>query len=415
MPEPPRPWNDLSQPAAGGGDAPFSGLPAAGAPAAGAAQRPADPAAAAAPRQAAARREAPAVDLAWVKAALAVLAALAVVALLRFAASVFITLFTSFILAFALEPLVAVLCRRARLPRQAASAVVVFLFAAALYGALYFAYLRLTSFLHDLPALVDRIRSAPLFERLAASVREFEDLAGETARRIFPGAPAAGSRPAPPAGGAGGAVGALLQGLGSATTVIFSLSFIPFLAYFILADKEPLSRRTRELFPEERHDAVAAILEDIERMMRKFLLGNAIVAAALAAATCLLFRLVGLPYWLVLGAASGVLSIVPYLGLPLALLPGALVGLVSFSSPGPFAVMAAGVTVFHVVAANLLTPRLVGSGVRLNAVASTMGLLFFGWLWGGMGLLLAIPIVAVLKCVLENIPATRRIGLWLGH
>jgi predicted PurR-regulated permease PerM len=73
------------------------------------------------------------------------------------------------------------------------------------------------------------------------------------------------------------------------------------------------------------------------------------------------------------------------------------------------------VTVLHLVAANYLTPKLVGGGVRLNATASTVALLFFGWLWGGMGLLLGIPILAVLKCIFDNVPSTRRIGMFLGE
>lgn len=357
----------------------------------------------------------PPVDLAWIKAGLAILAALSLLALLSFASSVFITIFSSILLAFGLEPLVHLLCRRTRLPRQVASALVVFLFIAALYAILSFAYFRVADFLSDLPALVERIRSAPLVERIAEKAEEIEQIAEETVRRISPAPPPPGKTTPPVVVREPGSfAGSLLHGLGSVTAVIFSLSFIPFLVYFILAEKEPLSRRTRELFSEEKRETVGAILADIERMMRKFLLGNAVIAALLSVATCVLFWLVGLPYWIVLGVLSGTLSIIPYLGLVLALLPGLAVGLVTFSTGLPFVIVLSGVTVLHLVAVNYLTPRLVGGGVHLNAVASTVGLLFFGWLWGGMGLLLAIPIVAVLKCVLENIPATRPIGLWLG-
>ncbi|MEW6720205.1 MAG: AI-2E family transporter, partial [Thermodesulfobacteriota bacterium] len=139
------------------------------------------------------------------------------------------------------------------------------------------------------------------------------------------------------------------------------------------------------------------------------------IAAILAAATVLVFLATGLPYPVVLGVSSGCLSIVPYLGLPLALLPALIVGMVSFESAAPLFAIVAAVTVFHLAAVNYLTPRLVGAGVRMNATASTAALLVFGILWGGMGLLLGIPILTVLRCVLENIPSTRRIGRWLGN
>jgi predicted PurR-regulated permease PerM len=149
-------------------------------------------------------------------------------------------------------------------------------------------------------------------------------------------------------------------------------------------------------------------------MLQKFLTGNAVVAGILSVATALVFFLVGLPYWLVLGIVSGIVSTIPYLGLVLALLPPLIVALITFSSGTPVVVIVACVTGFHVVAANLLMPKLVGKGVQLNPVASTVSIMFFGWMWGGMGLILGIPIVAVAKVVLEHMEPTRKLGLWLG-
>jgi predicted PurR-regulated permease PerM len=206
---------------------------------------------------------------------------------------------------------------------------------------------------------------------------------------------------------------AFFQGLGSLGSVLFSLSFIPFLVYFILAEKESLTERTVRLFP-GREPLARHILGDIEEMMQRFLVGNAIIAAFLSSATILVFWAVGLPYWFVLGIASGVGSTVPYLGVALALLPGLLVGVVSFDSGAPLLVLALAVTALHLLAANFLVPKLVGGRTHVNATVSTMALMSFGWLWGGMGLLLAIPIVAVTRCILENVESTHRLGLWLG-
>jgi len=357
-------------------------------------------------------------DLNLIRAGATVLALLGVLALLHFAASVFITLFSSLLLAFALEPVVHFLCVRTRLRRHHSSAVVVFLFVAMLYGLFYATYLRAESFLAEIPTITEKIRSAPMVRSLTNKADELNRVFAEAGRRIAPPAPASARPKAAPSvvvRDAESFTEALLLGLGSLSGVIFALGFIPFLVYFILADREPLTRRTRELFPEEHRTTVGEILIDIEQMMRKFLLGNAVIALVLSAATVLVFLLVGLPYPVVLGILSGTLSIVPYLGLPLALLPGGVVGLVSFDSGGPFLVLIASVTVLHLVAANYLTPKLVGGGVRLNATASTVALLFFGWLWGGMGLVLGIPILAVLKCIFDNVPSARRIGMFLGE
>ncbi len=299
--------------------------------------------------------------------------------------------------------------------RHPASLIVVILGVALLYGLLYVAYANAQQLLSDLPRLVAQVRDAPLVQRMTADIRRLTENLQEAGKTIAPAAPG------PP--GAGTAVvlreektwvATIVQGLGSVTTVLFSLGFIPFLVYFLLADKDRLTRRTRELFPHEHQETAGAVIASIERMMQKFLAGNAIVAAILCAVTSLAFLLVGLPYWLVLGLLSGLLSMIPYLGLVFALLPALVVGLVSFSTGGPIAVIVIVVVGLHLLAANLLIPRLVGRGVRLNAVASTVAVMFFGWLWGGMGLILGIPIVAVIKCVMDNVPAAQPVGRWLG-
>jgi predicted PurR-regulated permease PerM len=361
------------------------------------------------------RRPGPDLDL--IRAGATIMALLGLLALLHFAASVFITLFSAMMLAFALEPIVHLLCVRTRLRRHYASGIVVFLFVAMLYGLCYGAYLRAETFLAEIPAITEKIRAAPLVAKITNRAEELNRVVAEAGRRIVPrAAVSAHPKTAPPvAPDMETFTGTLLQGLGSLSNIIFALGFIPFLVYFMLADREPLTRRTRELFPEQHRTTVGEILLDIERMMRKFLLGNAVIAVILSAATVLVFALVGLPYPVILGILSGILSIVPYLGLPLALLPGLGVAVVSFESGGGILVLVAAVTVFHLVAANYLTPKLVGREVHLNATASTVALLFFGWLWGGMGLILGIPILAVLKCIFDNVPSTQRIGLFLGE
>jgi predicted PurR-regulated permease PerM len=60
-------------------------------------------------------------------------------------------------------------------------------------------------------------------------------------------------------------------------------------------------------------------------------------------------------------------------------------------------------------------PKLIGRSLRLNPLAVTIGLLFWGWFWGGMGLILAIPILGATKIIFDNVEATRPWGAWLGE
>lgn len=346
---------------------------------------------------------------------LVVLALLGLLTLCYFASSVFITILSSILIALALEPLVLLLEKRVRLGRRSSSVIVVFLAIAVLYGILYLAYGSAQQLFSDLPLLVDQIRNAPLVQSVTSQLYRLTETLQDAGRTIAP--------PPPPLPGKEAEIvlrdttpwaATLFRGLGSLTTLLYSLSFIPFLVYFLMAEKENLLRRTRHLFPEEHQETVITTISGIEKMLQRFLTGNAIVAGILCVATAFVFLMVGLPYWIVLGIVSGIVSTIPYLGLILGLLPPLLVGLITFHSGTPIAIITASVTGFHVLASNLLIPKLVGKGVQLNPVASTVSIMFFGWMWGGMGLILGIPIVAGLKSVLENMQPTRKLGQWLG-
>src|SRR3990172_5969671 len=126
----------------------------------------------------------PAPDLNLIRAGATVIAILGLLALLHFAASVFITLFSAMLLAFALEPLVHLLCARTPLRRHHASGIVVFLFVAMLYGLFYATYLRAESFLAEIPAITEKIRSAPMVKSLTSRVEEVNRVFAEAGRRI---------------------------------------------------------------------------------------------------------------------------------------------------------------------------------------------------------------------------------------
>ena len=69
----------------------------------------------------------------------------------------------------------------------------------------------------------------------------------------------------------------------------------------------------------------------------------------------------------------------------------------------------------HLFAMNVLYPMVLGKRLRLNPLALTLALLFWGWLWGAMGLLLAVPLTGALKIICDNIARLRPFGAWMGE
>jgi len=171
---------------------------------------------------------------------------------------------------------------------------------------------------------------------------------------------------------------------------------------------------TLQLFPVSRRTQVKETLEDMREVLRDYLAGMTLVTLMVIAASSLFFWFMDMDYPILTGIVSGLLNMVPYIGAVMAWLPAFLIALAKWKTIGSFLLIAGGLTAIHVLALNFVAPQLVGRRVRLNAVAITISLLFWGWVWGGMGLLLAIPITATLRVICDHTESWRPIGRWLS-
>ena len=169
-----------------------------------------------------------------------------------------------------------------------------------------------------------------------------------------------------------------------------------------------------------RHGETSVILELMTRDRGRHLglvrggAGTALVGLILIAANWAFFWTIHLDYAFLTAVVSGLCNLVPYLGAVLSWVPPFVIGLPQWKTAGPFFGVAAVLSAFHLIGANVLMPAIVGRRVHLNALAVTIALLFWGWIWGGAGLLLAIPITATMKVICDHVPTWRRVGRWLG-
>jgi predicted PurR-regulated permease PerM len=148
-------------------------------------------------------------------------------------------------------------------------------------------------------------------------------------------------------------------------------------------------------------------------MVRSFIVGNMIVGLLNAIASTVVFWYVGLPYFYFLGIISAFLGLIPYVGLFFALFAPIAAGM-GVLNKGQLLIVFITVIFLHIVGMNLLYPRLIGRRLRLNPLAVALSLLFWGWIWGALGLILAIPLMASAKIICDFIEPMRGFALWLG-
>ena len=143
---------------------------------------------------------------------------------------------------------------------------------------------------------------------------------------------------------------------------------------------------------------------EIDRQIERFLIARVAISLTVGVAIWIAFRLLGLDDAGVWGVLSAVLFAVPIVGPVLIVIAATVAAFVQFGSLG----MAVGVgglcVLIGAVEGNVLTPWLMSRVGEMNAVAVFVSLLFWGWIWGAWGLVLAVPITAAMKAVCERIP-----------
>jgi predicted PurR-regulated permease PerM len=164
----------------------------------------------------------------------------------------------------------------------------------------------------------------------------------------------------------------------------------------------------------EQREIIQRAWDGIGRVARAYVVGNFILGIFLSVVTALFLYYVKVPYWQLVAPLSAFLSLVPYLGLPLALLPPFLAMLPVYPTLPAYILVGAVVSFLHLMALNLLYPKLVGARVHLNPLVVTVAMMFWYLLWGTAGLVLAIPITAAMKAVFDSIPSLRGYGRLLG-
>ena len=211
-----------------------------------------------------------------------------------------------------------------------------------------------------------------------------------------------------------GFAGIVKNSLGPVAEVLAAVSFIPFLVFFMLTWQEHARSATVKLFKPENRTTAYITIGKISEMMRSFIAGNFVVGLFMGVFSTVVFAFLKLDYFYFVGFISGFLSLVPYLGVILAILPPLALGIGHLHSGG-IIIIAVTVLGLHLFALNVLYPKFIGRRLQLNPLLVTLSLLIWGWIWGAMGLILAVPIMGAVKIICDHIDSLRPLGEWMGE
>jgi predicted PurR-regulated permease PerM len=201
--------------------------------------------------------------------------------------------------------------------------------------------------------------------------------------------------------------------LGSAVSVGLSLAATVILLYFLLASEHWMIVRTVEAIPKRRDRAIVlCAVRAAQRQIAVYIAALAVINLAVAACTTLAMMWIGLPNPVLWGTVAGVLNFIPYLGPAMIFCLLLMAGLISFGADLMLA-PALAFLLIHAIESNLVSPWFVGRRLSLSPLSVFLSVMFWGWLWGIAGALIAVPLLVGLRSVCKRNRRLRLIAVYL--
>lgn len=205
--------------------------------------------------------------------------------------------------------------------------------------------------------------------------------------------------------GAGQGIRVVLTGLGTFVTVGTEAVFTIIFAIMMLAARNHLRHSSERIIAQLKNAESAKFVDDIISLVEEFLLGRLIVIVIISALSFVVLILFGISYSFLLGAAIGVLTLLPEVGFIVSLIPIVIIAVAAGHSALFVILLLASLTLIHLFEANILTPKLVGHRLNLNILATFVVMFAGGLLWGVWGMLLGIPFLAIVRIACNASPS----------
>jgi predicted PurR-regulated permease PerM len=352
---------------------------------------------------------------------LTIIAICAAMYVLHWAQEVFIPIVLSILISYALEPIV-VFLMRTRMPRALASALVVGSLTLSFVYTGYSLADEATAVVAELPAAATKLRMTLRRERTEESALE---QVKQAAAELQKTAEEATTRTPVPRGVQRVQIEAPAFDVreyiswGSASIVAFAgqAVLIVFFVFFLLASGDLFKRKlVRIVGPSlERKKVTVQILDEINAQIARFLFVRVVTSVAVGVATWIAFRMIGLEQAGVWGIAAGLFNSIPYFGPVIVAAGTAVIAFLQFGTIS-MALFASGVSLgITSLEGWILTPWLTSRTARTNEVAVFIALIFWGFVWGLWGTLLAVPIMVAVKACCDRIEELNGFGEMLGN
>lgn len=317
--------------------------------------------------------------------------------------SVLVPLVIGFLVSMLLLPLSNFQEKRLKFPRIVSSLVSPILFTLAVIAVIYFIGTQMAQFTEDLPEFQQQIEQlfheaqVFVYDKFGVSEQEQINYIEKNAEEVLK----RGS-------------GVLGTAVTSVTSMLASSMFVFLAIFFFLLYRSHLVKFLIWCFPPKDQTKVKEVIVEIQSIIKQYIFGLLIQVIAVSSLMFIAYSIIGIKYALLFAVLCGVLNLIPYIGIFTATVLAAIVTLATGEPIQALWVIVA-VVVVNSIDGNIITPKIIGSKVALNSFVVLFGIVIAESIWGIAGMFLAIPVLAILKIIFDNVEGLRPYGFVLGE
>ena len=209
--------------------------------------------------------------------------------------------------------------------------------------------------------------------------------------------------------------GGMLGGAAASVTSIFIfVGLLPIYIFLLLFYKNLLLRFVFLWFPQDNHKQVEEVMRETEVIIKSYLIGLLIQITYITILLGGILMIIGIEHALLIGIIFAILNLIPYVGALIGNIIGVLLTLSSSQEIWPIFTVLITIAAVQFLDNNILMPRIVGSKVKINALASIVGVIVGGALAGIPGMFLSLPVIAVLKIIFDRTTSLKQWGVLFG-
>ena len=290
-----------------------------------------------------------------------------------------------------------------RIPRILSNILSIIIGLSVIYGITFFIYKQFGVFMEDIPALKERASG-----NIRTIFKSIEDFFGIETGEIKPKV--------------NQFVQDVLSGsgqdykstFGATFHTLFTIFIMPVYIFFLLFYRDKFKEVVLMLVPSNKHAVADRIINDINQLTIRYMTGIFIVVSILVVLNSLGFLIIGLDHALLLGSIAAIMNFIPYYGTIIGYAFPLLFSIFIMDSPAYAVLVVLQFIVIQFTENNILTPNIVGSQVNINPFMIILAITLGGFVWGLTGMFIAVPLVAALRVLGDNIDELAPLGYLLG-